>query len=131
MKILVATNKYDTEYYLYDTPEQQALAALNLFKTNDGLSYYQDISEPDLVAMEKQIEELTLEIDKSVKADISDSYIAKLRTKLSAYQRQVKEDKVQSELYVKALAGDAQAAFKLIKLRKDAEYEGWEVKEVK
>lgn len=132
MKILVAKNKYGEDYYRFTTPHEQAASALALFKANDGLSYYTGIEDDsEIKSMESEVESLTAEIAKAEANDISPAYVTKLKSKRVSYTKQVKEDKIQHDLYVKAKAGDSSAALKLITLRQDAEYEGWEVKEVR
>ena len=131
MKILVANQKHGDEYYKYSTPEEQAASVLKLFKSNDDQSYYCELEDDsEIESMKKQVSELTTEIDKAVAGDISPAYIEKLKTKRLSYERQIKEDSVQIDLYKKAKAGDSAAAAKLLKLRQDAEYEGYRVAEV-
>lgn len=131
MKILVATNKYDTQYFRFDTEEEKTASALKLFKLNDDLSYYDGIpDEAEQAELSKSIETTELEIENAIKADISDSYIKKLRERVRSNKQELKDGKIEAGLYARAKAGDAKAALDLIKLRKDAEYENWDVKEV-
>lgn len=132
MKILVAEGQHEASYFRFTSPEEQLVSALALFKQNDESEFYYDIfdgSEFDDEA--KKIQELGAEIVRAEAAEISAEYVDKLKKRKRSMELDLKENRMQHDLYVKAKSGDPHAAMKLLKLRQDAEYEGFKIVEVK
>ena len=134
MKILVAKNKHDTDYYKFGTEEEQKAAALALFQANDDMSYYYNLDADCLAENEEELKEVNAELTKFDSTEVgllSKMHVDGLKNKKKRLERTIDEDKKQVELYTKAKAGDAKAAWTLLKLRKDHEYEGFEIREAR
>lgn len=132
MKILVAESQHEDTYFRFDTPDEQKATALALFQQNDDQEFYFGINDPEDFANDKwKIQELGEEIGKAEAAGISVVYINKLKDRKKRMEQDLKDFEIEHGLYLRAKSGDATAAWDLIKLRKNAEYEGFKIVEVK
>lgn len=132
MKILVAEGHHEDTYFRFSTPEEQKATALALFEQNDENEYYFGISDPKEFDNDKwKIQELDEEIKKAEAAGISVVYINKLKDRKKRMEQDVKDFEIEHGLYVRAKSGDATAAWDLIRLRKNAESEGFKIVDVK
>lgn len=130
MKILVAHHKHGDSYFHFDTPSEAAVSALKLFKLNEEQSFYIGLDAEELENDKKEVARLVDEVERAKLAGVSETYITKLYKQLSELRRAFSGKQLAFTLYLKAKKGDSAAALALLKLRRDAEYENWSVKEV-
>jgi hypothetical protein len=135
-KILVATNKHETNYFAFTTKEEQESAALKVFETNNGLEYYYDLEDDgELDELVDDLKKAHKEWDSLSKIDGPSGKILDvmrdLKEVIARLPKEIRERREQIALYQMAKRGDAQAAMKLISLRKHYEYESIEVEDLK
>lgn len=123
--LIYGNRKAEDVFWDISTPELRAAAFLDLFKYLDEVwSVYLDLDEQP----EAEVEGYPPDHVKGCKCGRCfklDSPEEKRRQESSA-----KRQKEQKDLYIKAKAGDAKAAERLLSSRKDSEYEEWSIGEV-
>jgi hypothetical protein len=102
--LIYGNRKQDDMIWLFTTPTERRAAILSLFRYLDTYwKVYQDLDDLD-AETDKQLV-LSETLPKS-------------------------EEEEQRDLLLEARAGDADAAFKLLKWRNDSEYEEWKIRQL-
>lgn len=133
MKIIVAKNKHSTEYFKFTTEEEQKASVLKLFELNDNMSYYCQLDQEGIDYINAELEGVKHEVKclEGVTLGMTTQlHLDTLKKKRDRLEKSLSEQKKEVDLYSKAKAGDPKAAYTLLKLRQDHEYERFEIEEV-
>lgn len=115
-EILVWRGKHSTEYWDVSTPSLKAGAFLGLFQQVDDCGYYDGLKPPFA-------EERKASFPENHPEGCRCNQCSNVRTYLKNFDREQEMDQRQRNLYQDAREGNADAAFHLLKLRNNYEYE--------
>jgi len=123
--ILILNEKHGDEYFLFSSVEELNKLCIHLVKRNYDQYYFNSIEKRYNFTLP---EGLTEDTDIDTLPKYAQPGAAEAISQYKRYMREYEEEIYQKGLADAALEGDANAAKLLITLRRDYEYEGYEVK---